>query len=173
MEFPYLPNSVQSKSQASKQFLDETSLFRVIAKSVDCAAPRYRNEVLIGEGGVAKVYRAMDTRLRYPVALKRFRETCPAKMAEDYRSEMTAAALANHTNVMSILDADSDENGRFIVMELIEGRNAEEVFSGDGNVQGLHDFINFAIQSLEGLNAVHAGGLLHQDRPQPTSGGYF
>lgn len=94
-------------------------------------------------------------------------------MAEDYRSEMTAAALANHTNVMSILDADSDENGRFIVMELIEGRNAEEVFSGDGNVQGLHDFINFAIQSLEGLNAVHAGGLLHQDRPQPTSGGYF
>lgn len=157
------PSSVQSALRNSRSFLDETSRFQVISGHADCAAPRYRDETLIGEGGVALIYRAIDARLRRLVALKRFRGECPAKLAEDYRSEMAAASLANHPNVMSILDTDHDENGRFIVMEFIDGKSAEDAISGADQVLGLHDFINFAIQSLEGLNSIHAGGLLHLD----------
>jgi len=105
------------------------------------------------------VYRATDTRLNRPVALKRFK----ADSDSDYLAELASASRVRHPNVVSTFDADVDDSGHFIVMELIDGQDAEVLISEKKQTFDINSFTNFAIQALEGLHATHLGGLLHLD----------
>ncbi len=122
---------------------------------------RYTNEVPIGEGGTAVVYKAFDMRLNRDVALKRFKsseETAGERC--DYQAELSSASRIRHHNVLSTFDADIDDQGRFLVMELIDGNDLEKTVER----APLRDsFVDFALQALEGLNATHRAGLLHLD----------
>ncbi len=132
-------------------------------KSIGQGPPRYTGEVEIGEGGTAFVFRATDSRLKREVALKRFKEGHDDEGASDYLAELESISRIRHPNVVSTFDADVDETGRFIVMELIDGIDAEERIAKGGDTFDVNRFTNFAIQSLEGLLATHRGGLLHLD----------
>lgn len=121
---------------------------------------RYRQIELIGEGGTALIYQAYDETLQRPIALKRFKES--AENA-DYLGELQSASHVHHPNVVSVYDAGVNADGAFIVMELIEGEDLERSGLERRYFDNLHRFRNQAIQLLEGLDAVHAGGLLHLD----------
>src|SRR5512135_1704848 len=84
----------------------------------------YEIEELLGKGGMGIVYRARDTRLGRPVALKLLppeftRE--PDRKARFLR-EARAAATVTHPAIAQIYDVGEAEQGLFIAMELVEGR---------------------------------------------------
>ncbi len=122
---------------------------------------RYTDEVLIGEGGSAQVFRAYDTRIKRQVALKRFKENFNTNLDEVAYSELESASRIQHHNVVSTHDVDMDDHGRFLVMELIQGDDLETVL--EKGPLDLNRFIGLAIQSLEALTATHEAGLLHLD----------
>ncbi len=124
---------------------------------------RYLDEQEIGEGGTSIVYRATDRRMRRNVALKRFKSISRTDKERDYALEMKAASQINHPYVVSIYDADIDDKGRYIAMELIEGFNMEDAIKLREMNFDINRFINFAEQALEGLVATHKAGLLHLD----------
>lgn len=119
---------------------------------------RYLIEKAIGEGGTAFVHRAFDRRIGRPVAIKRFKEETEET---EYLSELEAISRIAHPNVVCSYDADRDEDGSFIVMELIEGNDVESLVSS--LPFSLGTFLDFARQCLEALNATHASGILHLD----------
>jgi len=131
------------------------------AKGVDAPPARYSGEAAIGEGGTAVVFRAIDNRLKRPVALKRFKDDPDSSNEQDYLAELESASRVRHPNVVSTFDANVDDKGRFIVMELIDGEDMQEAV--EKGTLGPGRFVDFAIQSLEGLLATHDGGLLHLD----------
>ena len=126
---------------------------------------RYTDEEEIGEGGTAIVYKAYDTKLKRLIALKRFKDKKKNNKGEedesDYLSELESASRVHHHNVVSTYDADKDKSGRFLVMELIKGLDLEQ--SLKDKVLELKRFPDFVIQSIDGLQATHGGGLLHLD----------
>ncbi len=124
---------------------------------------RYLDEQEIGEGGTSVVYRATDRRMGRNVALKRFKSISRTDKNRDYALEMKSASHISHPYVVSIHDADIDEKGRYIAMELIEGFNMEEAIKIRELNFDINRFINFAEQVLEGLEATHKSGLLHLD----------
>ncbi|MDA7887895.1 serine/threonine protein kinase [Akkermansiaceae bacterium] len=124
---------------------------------------RYDDEVEIGEGGTAVIFKAYDTKLKRMIALKRFKnnESNVIKDKDDYLCELESASRIHHHNVVSTYDADVDDRGRFMVMELIKGLDLEQSLKDEP--LSVKRFPDFVIQSIDGLQATHNGGLLHLD----------
>jgi len=127
---------------------------------------RYVVEAVLGEGGMGRVYRAMDPRLGRRVALKVLlargaseadRAVAAARMVREARS----AAGFNHPNVVAIYDVGEVGGSPFIAMELIEGASLRAYVSDPSvtNEQRLHWLLDVA----RGLDAAHRTGLVHRD----------
>src|SRR5271156_4747180 len=127
-------------------------------------ADRFEIRELIGSGGLGDVYRAHDHHLNRAVAIKRVRVQVAQndrKLVEQtWREAMTTACL-QHPNIVTIFDYGIDQQGAYVVMELIEGETLEDVLVR-GPLQ-FEDFFLFAQQSLHAIVAAHALGLIHRD----------
>lgn len=124
---------------------------------------RYRPQAKIGSGASADVFRALDTRFNRHVALKRFnQETIESSPEEsDYLSEIAAISKVCHPNVVRAYDVDDDEDGPFVIFELIEGRDLEQRLQERS--LDADEVRHFLIQALEALIAVHEAGISHLD----------
>lgn len=126
-------------------------------------AQRFELQELVGCGGLGEVYKAMDHRLERPVAVKRMRRFSDdgrAMVEQAWREAMTTSCL-QHPNIVTIFDYGLDELGAYVVMEYVDGENFEQCL--DRGPLHLDDFLRFAQESLEGLAAAHATGLIHRD----------
>ncbi len=117
----------------------------------------YRIECKLGEGGMGVVYKARDTHLDRPVAIK---VLPPGKVADPGRKqrfvqEAKAASALNHPNIVTIYDIRSEGGVDFIVMEYIEGRTLER--------RPLREVLRCAIQIADALAAAHKAGIVHRD----------
>ncbi len=120
---------------------------------------RYRIDAKLGEGGMGVVYRAHDSLLQRPVAIKTL---SPALFGEEGARrlirEAQSAAKLHHPHIVSIFDA-VEEGGQFaIVMELVEGQTLRELLP-----LPVPRLIEIALQVLEGLEYAHAQGIVHRD----------
>src|SRR3989337_89965 len=90
---------------------------------------RYRIIGKLGEGGIAKVYKAEDTLLGRTVAIKVLREQYKDDQAflARFQKEARAAASLSHHHIVSVYDFGGDSARRYIVMEYVEGRTLREV----------------------------------------------
>ena len=90
---------------------------------------RYRIVGHVGSGGMADVYRAEDTHLGRPVALKllyrRFAQD--TEFVERFRREASSAAALQHPNVVSVYDRGEYDGTYYIAMEFCEGSSLKEV----------------------------------------------
>ena len=131
-------------------------------------AERYRIEALLGEGGMGRVYRAYDVRLRRYVALKSLRVDRwhdPDVRASDGEArllrEAQSAASLHHRNVVAIHDVGKSGDVSYIVMELVDGRPLR-TFIQDARV-GIADRVRWLADVARALAAAHARGLIHRD----------
>ncbi len=123
----------------------------------------YRIEEFIGQGGMGVVYRARDTRLNRPVAIKLL---SPALVANSERrnrfvQEARAAAALSHPAIAQVYDIDEVDGRLFIVMEYIDGRSVGRLIT-DRELD-LLSAIEIAFQVTEGLAKAHEAGILHRD----------
>ncbi|HEY7400752.1 MAG TPA: Stk1 family PASTA domain-containing Ser/Thr kinase [Actinomycetota bacterium] len=127
-------------------------------------AGRYRLEASIGSGGMAEVFRAFDTTLDRPVAVKILAPqyaTDPG-FVDRFRREAQAAARLNHPNVVSVYDSGSDDGTHFIVMEYIEGRTLADFLARGGRLDPTKA-VEIAMHIADALDAAHAQGVIHRD----------
>ena len=118
---------------------------------------------LIGEGGMGQVYRAQDTRLHRPVAVKVLSPeiTSDPERKQRLLQEARAAARINHPAIAQIYDADEQEGTTFIVLELIEGSTIQDRIAH--RELDLLGAIDVAIQVADGLARAHQLGIVHRD----------
>src|SRR5436190_12583809 len=102
----------------------------------------------LGEGGMGDVWKARDTRLNRPVALKQLKTAHSARFEQEAR----AIAALNHPHVCQIFDIGPD----YLVLEFIEGAPLKGGVSVD-------DAVRLAMQIAEALDAAHRKGVLHRD----------
>jgi serine/threonine-protein kinase len=117
----------------------------------------------LGEGGMGVVYKAMDERLRRPVALK---VPPPHLLGDDRRRrrflrEAQTAARVTHPNIAVIHDVDETEDVIFIAMEYVEGRSLRDLLR-EGPIP-LLDALRFSIEIAQGLAKAHEARVVHRD----------
>ncbi|MEA2747363.1 MAG: eukaryotic-like serine/threonine-protein kinase [Myxococcales bacterium] len=129
---------------------------------------RYEIQSLIGRGGMGEVYRAIDTRLHRPVALKVLRtdKDASATVTEGdgvarLLREARAAAALNHANSVAIYELGEAEGIAYIAMELVNGVTFRR-YNGDGNV-ALDTKVSWLVDAARALWAAHKAGLVHRD----------
>jgi serine/threonine-protein kinase len=132
-------------------------------------AGRYRVDELIGQGGMAKVYRGYDLTLGREIAIK----ILDPELARDtafrtrFRLEAQAASRMSHPSIVRVFDAgDSSVSGGvddppYIVMELVKGTLLKKIIS-DGPVP-LEDTVRYVDGILEALDYSHRAGVVHRD----------
>jgi hypothetical protein len=123
---------------------------------------RYRLGSLLGVGGVAEVYRALDERLHRGVAVKLFRGDV-ADQLHRHEDEMRTLARLNHPSLVTVFDAGTDEEtGQpYLVMALVEGTTlADQLRSGAIDPERTAE-IGGAV--ADALAYVHGQGLVHRD----------
>src|SRR5262249_10324879 len=82
----------------------------------------YQIETLIGSGGMAEVYRALDTRLNRPVAIKFLSPELVNESARSrFHQEARMASALNHPHILTVLEAGEFEGKQYLVTEFVDG----------------------------------------------------
>ncbi|TDD63975.1 Stk1 family PASTA domain-containing Ser/Thr kinase [Jiangella aurantiaca] len=125
---------------------------------------RYRIEALLARGGMATVYKATDTRLDRPVALK----IMHAELAADddfvarFINEARAVAQLSDPNVVNVFDQGEDDGAVYLAMEYIHGRTLRDVLHERGRL-GADLALEVTESVLSALAAAHRAGIVHRD----------
>jgi eukaryotic-like serine/threonine-protein kinase len=113
----------------------------------------YRIDALLGQGGMGQVFRATDTRLNRPVAIK----ICKQAFLDRFDQESRSIAAISHPNVCTLFDVGPN----YLVMELVEGETlAARLKRGK---LSLTDTLRFGAQVAEALAVAHARSIVHRD----------
>jgi alkyl hydroperoxide reductase subunit AhpC len=121
---------------------------------------QYRIEAEIGSGSFGVVYRAHDTRLERPVALKVFRQNRIGG-SRKYLDEARAAAALNHPNVCAVFAVEDGDGVPMIVMEYVDGQPLKKLLAA-GRLS-LEDVHRAARQIALGMAAAHGRQIVHGD----------
>jgi len=116
----------------------------------------------LGEGGMGVVYRASDTRLNRPVAVKMILDSGnDEESRKRFLREAQAAARVTHPNICRLYDIGEVDGRPFLVMELLEGQSLSERF-GYGPMS-LSEALQVTLSILSALSALHKSSIVHRD----------
>ena len=124
---------------------------------------RYEILEILGEGGMAFVYKARDTQLERFVAIKTLKPNYVNQetFVDRFKREAKTAANLNHPNIVQIFDWGIEEEPYF-VMEYIEGNTLTSIIAKNRTIS-LSDILFIGAQVSSGLHAAHQKGLVHRD----------
>ncbi|HXE91524.1 MAG TPA: serine/threonine-protein kinase [Terriglobales bacterium] len=123
----------------------------------------YRIEAKLGAGGMGVVYKAFDTELDRPVAIKTLLATDssdPGSLARFLR-EAKAASRLQHSSIVTIHHFGVEGDTRYIVMEFVEGKTLKKIISG--KPIAIDQFFDIGIQTMDGIALAHEKGIIHRD----------
>lgn len=128
-------------------------------------AERYEIIKKLAQGGFGSVYAAKDCMLGRLVAIKRLLppdQSASSDIASaTFGREATTLASLQHPNIVQIYDFDTDDDGSYVVMELLEGETLGEMLHR--GPMSMEDFLQLARQVLEAIGAAHEKGIVHRD----------
>ena len=138
-------------------------------KSMDkLIANRYQLLESVGQGGMADVYKAMDTILNRIVAIKILR----GELADDpmtllrFQREASAASKLSHPNVVDVYDVGESEGRHYIVMEYVPGKTLKQVIRERGPLMN-EEGVDIMKQLVSAIAEAHSRGIIHRDiKPQ-------
>ncbi|MCB8947553.1 MAG: protein kinase [Ardenticatenaceae bacterium] len=136
----------------------------LIGKQLD----QYRIDALLGEGGMGAVYRALDTNLARPVALKIMHRqfASQSEFQQRFLQEAQAAARLNHPNIVAIYNFSSSPTHLLIVMEYVRGLSLGayiKQLAQRRQVMELSESLNIIAQVADALGYAHRLGVIHRD----------
>lgn len=123
---------------------------------------RYHLRECVGQGGMARVYRAEDSLLGRTVAIKMLRAETEGAASERARGEMTVLASLNHPALVTLYDAQlRPGRAEYLVMEFVEGPTlAARIAQGPLPPT---EVAALAADLAEALHVVHSAGIVHRD----------
>ncbi len=124
---------------------------------------RYEILEILGEGGMAFVYKARDMHLERFVAIKTLKPNYVNQetFVDRFKREAKTAANLNHPNIVQIFDWGIEDEP-FFVMEYIEGNTLTSIITKNRTIS-LSDILFIGAQVSSGLHAAHQKGLVHRD----------
>ncbi len=129
---------------------------------------RYEILEVIGEGGMAVVYKALCHRLNRYVAVKIMRDDMAAddEFRQRFCAESHAVAMLSHPNIVAVYDVSHNDTMEYIVMELVDGITLRQYMDKRGAVPW-REALHFTKQMAKALSHAHERGIIHRDiKPQ-------
>ena len=124
----------------------------------------YRILEKLGEGGMGVVYKAVDTSLDRPVAVKVLNPdlTHNPELVARFRSEAKAQANLNHTNLATLYAFIVQDGHAAMVMEFVDGETFEQMIARRGPLPA-EEAVPLFRQVLLGIGYAHRAGIVHRD----------
>ena len=127
---------------------------------------RYALKYLLGSGGLGTVHAALDPLLSRPIAVKTLHVDASAEQRESLESQLLAEARAaaglNHPHIVTVYDAGLSEQGVYIAMERLQGRDLRDLLA-DGWRPEPEQAARIAKRIADALAYAHGHGVIHCD----------
>lgn len=125
---------------------------------------RYEILEIIGVGGMAVVYKAIDHRLNRLVAVKILKDDYlnDAEFRRRFHGESQAVAMMSHPNIVSVYDVSKNDGLDYIVMELIDGITLKQYMDQRAPLSW-RETLHFAMQIAKALEHAHSRSIVHRD----------
>jgi serine/threonine protein kinase len=122
----------------------------------------YRIDAAIGHGGMGVVYRALDTRLNRPVAVKvLFDDVAEPAARRRFQREAQMASALNHPHILAVYDVGDFEGRQYLVSEFVDGGTLKEWVHAER--PGWRQIVELLLGVADGLATAHSAGILHRD----------
>ena len=127
-------------------------------------AGRYQIIEELGKGGMGKVYKVHDTKIKEKIALKLIKPDIAKdkKTIERFSNELRLARKIRHKNICQMFDLGEDRGTHFITMEFVPGQDLKGLIRQTGQL-AVGTTINIAKQICDGLTEAHKSGVVHRD----------
>jgi eukaryotic-like serine/threonine-protein kinase len=124
----------------------------------------YEIAASLGAGGMGEVYRARDTRLDRPVAIKVLPEALglDAEFRARFEREARAISQLHHPNICALYDVGRHEATDYLVLEYLEGETLASRLERTGALDR-ETALTLAVQIASALDAAHRAGIVHRD----------
>jgi serine/threonine protein kinase len=122
----------------------------------------YEIEAPIGAGGMGEVFRALDTRLNRPVAIKFLSlDLADPSARRRFQQEAKTASALNHPHILTVHEAGEFEDRQYLVTEFIDGGTLKDWAQREKRTW--RQIVELLVGVADGLAAAHASGILHRD----------
>ena len=131
-------------------------------------AGRYQIIEELGKGGMGKVYKVFDTRIKEKVCLKLIKPEIASdkKTIQRFSNELRLSRKISHRNVCRMFDLSEAEGSYFITMEYVPGEDLKTMIRMTGNLN-VGAVLSIGKQVCDGLEEAHSLGVVHRDlKPQ-------
>ncbi len=117
----------------------------------------------IGAGGMGEVYRAKDTRLDRPVAIKVLPQhlSSSPEIRQRFEREAKTISQLSHSHICALYDVGNQDGVEYLVMELLEGETLSDRL-GKGSLS-LEQTLRYAAEIADALDKAHRQGIVHRD----------
>jgi serine/threonine protein kinase/Tol biopolymer transport system component len=122
----------------------------------------YEVQAPIGSGAMGDVYRALDTRLNRPVAIKFLSaDVADAEARRRFQQEAQTASSLNHPHILTVFEAGEWEDRHYLVTEFLDGGTLKDWAAAER--RSWRHIVDLLVGVADGLAAAHAAGILHRD----------
>src|SRR3984885_9051176 len=122
----------------------------------------YRIEGPLGEGGMGTVYRALDTKLNRPVAVKFLSDDlADAEARRRFQREAQMASSLNHPHILTVYDVGEFGGRQYLVTEFVDGGTLKDWIHAEKRTW--RQIVELLTGVADGLATAHNAGILHRD----------
>jgi serine/threonine protein kinase/Flp pilus assembly protein TadD len=156
------------QSEAKPSFTETLEIRKEELTTGSSFAGRYQIIEELGKGGMGKVYKVFDTKIKEKIALKLIKPEIASdrETIERFSNELRLSRRIGHRNVCKMFDIGEAEGAHFITMEYVHGEDLKSMIRMSGSLS-IGMVLSVGKQVCDGLAEAHSLGVVHRDlKPQ-------